>query len=536
MAPAANCGVYGMVSGSGSCNGGELCCTNRPVGRCNFSYSPSSIVMTQGDALAFNINSVGTNGGILESIRYALAPAADTDVRTSGDKYTDCSGGRCKAPPGGYGTTIYAQKPTNGVCKGCFLVSCTILDASGGTTKAVDLTVNPINTPGGGGASGTAWWQVVNGDVISGGDLVSKVPSAGSNTTIYNDADPAVVYNGTNNYQPFNPYTLVFDFHYIYQNASASLTFNGSSVSFIYTRGGGYKVNVFIDGIQVDTVDESKTPVQYQASKTYNVTPGSHTIKISNTVGGYSNVDGFKVSSGPANLNFAIPPSLAGYPGVAMYNGNYDFTSDSASQGTPSTKGWLVNSDYTGKLFNTDYFKSNLSTSLVWNQIQTPIIDGSFFNAGSVSPDGFFWYRANTDLTVTSPITVAGTRKVVLWVSGNLTLKGNATITNPGQGTIIVMIAQDKTTGTGGKLIIDPAVTILNGLFLADGPATTGAGSVQLNVLGSFVAQGGITLQRDLGANNATTPGEVFTYDPRLIFLLPGSLGVHRTVWREIAP
>ncbi len=247
---------------------------------------------------------------------------------------------------------------------------------------------------------------------------------------------------------------------------------------------------------------------------------------------------GSLVSRVPAGLQFMIPPSATGFPGVASYINSYDFTADGNTTGSPSVKGWLAENTYLGKIYNSSYFATNQSTGTVFNTLPAGVaIDGATLaSGGNVSPDGYFWYEIEGNATISTPVVITGTRKVVLVVNGgNLTIAGNITIQNPGQGTFIAEVAAQG--GTGGGIAINPAVTTLNGIFLADGTTTTGTGAVALSVTGSFVSHGGITLQRDLGgALNATTPAEKFTYDPRLIFTIPNSLNISRIVWKEVAP
>lgn len=556
----ANCGVVGRPGGGGSCAGG-LCCDppNLPA-KCNFYITVNgtkilpgqTITVTQGSTAAVQAFPTYSNG-VVSSFAFSSAftnnlvfnpPTADWVCVHTINWPPVCD--RYRPPPAGWITTAYGKIPTNGVVKNGATVNCWVVD-HGGINQVYDIQVLPINAGGGpGGGGGTAWWQVVNGDVIAAGTLNSQVPAANSSNTIYNDTDtPPVIYTkvaGNWVYEPFITQDLIFDDHYTPNlGNSVSLPFNGTSVTVVYrtlTNAGFAKV--YIDNVQVDTLSERvPPPALYQQTKTYTVPAGSHTIMLTTTKVGnaYGNfyIDGFKVNSGPSNLAFDMPPLLTGYPGVAMYSGNYDFTSDSATQGSPSEKGWLVNSTYDGKDYTGQYFLDNLSTGIVFNNLPAGVVDGATLGGGGqVSPDGFYWYKSAGSLTINNPTIIGGTRKVVLLVQGgSLTLNGNITITNPGQGTFIALATS---AGGGGGMTINPAVTTLNGIFFADGGVTTGVGSTQLNVVGSVVAHGGITLQRDLGAGNSNSAAEVFTFDPRLTLLFPNSLSIHRVRWKEIQP
>lgn len=239
----------------------------------------------------------------------------------------------------------------------------------------------------------------------------------------------------------------------------------------------------------------------------------------------------------PAGDQFIIPPSLTGFPGVASYTGSYDFTADGGSTGSPSSLGWLAKSTYLGKTYDSNFFNTNLSTSTVYNTLSNTADGATAFSGGNVSPDGYFWYTVDGNLIISNNTVITGTRKVVVLVNGgNVILGGNITIQNPGQGTFI-LIANKDISSVGGNIAISGSVTTLNGIFLADGFIADGVSSSQLAVTGSLVAHGGLNLQRDLGGvTNATTPAEKFTFDPRLMFTLPKSLGVSRIVWKEVAP
>jgi hypothetical protein len=65
----------------------------------------------------------------------------------------------------------------------------------------------------------------------------------------------------------------------------------------------------------------------------------------------------------------------------------------------------------------------------------------------------------------------------------------------------------------------------------------TGTGNKQLHVKGSVADWGGVSLQRDLGAaDNATTPAEVFEYDPNLFSPYPRKLSRYKMRWKEVTP
>ena len=57
----------------------------------------------------------------------------------------------------------------------------------------------------------------------------------------------------------------------------------------------------------------------------------------------------------------------------------------------------------------------------------------------------------------------------------------------------------------------------------------------RLNVVGSVIADT-VSLKRDLGLTNSTTPSESFTFNPELLFTMPDALKEAPYVWQEVAP
>jgi hypothetical protein len=125
-----------------------------------------------------------------------------------------------------------------------------------------------------------------------------------------------------------------------------------------------------------------------------------------------------------------------------------------------------------------------------------------------------------------------GTRKVILLVdNADVNITGNINLTD-GQGFFMLIVK--------GNVNIDPAVggggsANLEGLYFADGTLTDGSGNTQFHTRGSIVANGGISMQRDLVANNMS-PAELFEFAPDQIMLFPKVLGTRKMSWKEVAP
>jgi len=183
----------------------------------------------------------------------------------------------------------------------------------------------------------------------------------------------------------------------------------------------------------------------------------------------------------PSNCIGSCIPSLildgdGGYPGIPVYAGTL-----STGSGDTSSTAWEANTTVVfDKTYNYDYFSRQIPGTTVINEIATPTIAGSqLTTGGTASPDGYYWYHFNGaaygDLTISSNMTIGGSRKIILFVEGaNLNLTGDISISTNGSGFFAAFVGKN-TSGGGGDITIDPGVGSpsanpdLEGLFLADG-------------------------------------------------------------------
>jgi len=223
-----------------------------------------------------------------------------------------------------------------------------------------------------------------------------------------------------------------------------------------------------------------------------------------------------------------------GYPGVPAYGGSTGLTGANVS-----SVGWLVNSSVTNpKTYNYDYFANQIPDEItaVMNSINPADVAASLTSGGTPDANGYYWYKYDgaTNGALSIPAVDFGTRKIILMVdNADLNITGNIDLT-VGQGLFVVIVK--------GNISVDPGVGgggnhNLAGLYFADGTFSDGVGSSQLWVRGSVVANGGISMQRDLGlADDMTTPSELFVYAPDQILLFPKVFGARRISWKEVAP
>jgi len=230
-----------------------------------------------------------------------------------------------------------------------------------------------------------------------------------------------------------------------------------------------------------------------------------------------------------------------GFPGVPAYGGaTADFLSGAGTgNAAESPYNWLVNSRYNGRIYDYTYFKRQIPDDVVFNEL-TPPVTGGTFNSGGAPSRGYIWYHWDGatlgDLTIDGNVNLVGSRKVVLMVEGaNLIIDGRIQLQNPGQGFFMAVVGKDG-SGLKGDILVDPSVSSIEGIFLAESEFKTGVASTQFNARGSVVAYEGVSLQRDLGASNANTPAEVFTYAPDIIATFPSVFTQRRIRWKEVAP
>ena len=232
---------------------------------------------------------------------------------------------------------------------------------------------------------------------------------------------------------------------------------------------------------------------------------------------------------------------IPGFPGLPIYSGaSFDF-SDSPSSVGISAEGtnWLANSQLSPKLslYNYAYFVKQIPPNVTLNPITLNQLTQANLTSGSSSRGGYIWYKTKGNTAINGNIQIAGNTKVILLVEeGDLNINGTIDVQTTGQGFFMAIVQ--------GNIIINPSVSSqtpdLEGVFLADGEFGTGTTGTrndqQLTILGSVAAHEGITLQRNLGSLNSTTPAEVFEYSPELLQAYPKELGRRRLVWEEVAP
>jgi hypothetical protein len=233
-------------------------------------------------------------------------------------------------------------------------------------------------------------------------------------------------------------------------------------------------------------------------------------------------------------------PEPSGYPGIPAYAASTNLNTTNVSE-----TGWLAHSGYNAtKIYNSAYFYSSVPADIsVTNGTLKEMGSTADFSSLPTPIYGYYWFEYDPSLHSGNPLTInavnLGVKKIILLVKeGDVNITGNITLTD-GTGFLLVV--------TSGDIIVDPSVggggsANLEGIFVADGQFQTGTkglsppADTQLWVRGTVAAYGGISLQRDLGLLNSTTPAEFFEFAPDLALLFPRTLGVRSMHWQEVAP
>ncbi|QQG41390.1 MAG: hypothetical protein HYV90_04500 [Candidatus Woesebacteria bacterium] len=292
--------------------------------------------------------------------------------------------------------------------------------------------------------------------------------------------------------------------------------------------GNGYQTNISAVAAGPTTITSFVTNPSCQAQTSVNIT--------NNNAGAWWQVKDADLSAN-GDINSSVPDGQyfdldgsGGYPGVPTYSSASNLTNTNVSLNSK----WLAQSTTVGsKNYDYQFFANQVPTDTVTTTIPNGNVDGSFFESGGTLSYGYYWYKytgSGTNLSIDTPVNLTGTdRKVILLVEGTgLTIKGNINLTDGREffGAFV-----------NGAIDVDPLVTSLEGIYLADSTFSTGAGNTKLTVRGSVATYGGTFLQRDLatGAGN-TGPAELFEYAPDQILMFPTRLGARKISWKEIAP
>lgn len=197
-----------------------------------------------------------------------------------------------------------------------------------------------------------------------------------------------------------------------------------------------------------------------------------------------------------------------GDPGVVSYGGSI-----SLDAGSVSSKGWQAQTTYHEDEVNFDYLMNrlNVDTTVTFAAPTLPTDSKTYYLNGPSEIDGVN----------------IGTKKIVVFVNGDATVKGDITVDNGG---FFAVVAK-------GNITFNADVKEAHGFYLADNVLSVASGSNLFEGEGSFIGWNGVDLQRDLGASSFNiTPSELFTFRPDLLINAPKEFLFTPFVFQEVAP
>lgn len=221
----------------------------------------------------------------------------------------------------------------------------------------------------------------------------------------------------------------------------------------------------------------------------------------------------------PAGEYLLIPGSIGSVAALMRASGTYE-----TGSGSLSVSAWNALTKYRGKRIDYAYFAAQLGVgSSQANDWGSDDLDQPAYDPARE----FYYQRPATEVTLGGWNVLAGEKYVVV-VRGNVRITGDVTVANGGY---LMVIAQ-------GDVTVDPAVTSVQGIYLANGLFITESagvgGDVQLVVSGSVAAWDGVDLNRDLGVAGNVSPAEQFVYRPDLMISMPKKVKTFVMEWQEV--
>lgn len=167
--------------------------------------------------------------------------------------------------------------------------------------------------------------------------------------------------------------------------------------------------------------------------------------------------------------------NTAGYPGMAVYNSTLGL-----GQGTVSSTLWAANTIYSDTQYSYEKFMELVPDGVVWNDI-------SRLRSGGTKTGDYEWYRVNGNYTLQPNLMINGGRKIILFVSDDLTINANVRLNDvkndyfmaiAGRNIIVANNVTNIAYGGGGTTL--PTPTPPGGVYPTCGQACslqTGSGT-----------------------------------------------------------
>jgi hypothetical protein len=249
----------------------------------------------------------------------------------------------------------------------------------------------------------------------------------------------------------------------------------------------------------------------------------------------------------PNNSSFLSVSTPSTASGMLLYVGSVVPDFGTGLFVATTNPNWQVNASFdilNNNLEDFDYFRRLVDMLVIDNGHN----DNSKFNpsgkpdlsqmSGITNKAGVYGW--NGDLTISdwnTPYDVGNgltQEKIVIFINGNLTI--NTTEFKVKNTHFLLFVVS-------GNIIINPSVTTLEGIYVANGTIQIGTSGQNLDSAlkanGMFIGWGdgggeGIDFGRNLA--NDSLPAEVFTFRPDFLVNAPDFLKKHQFYWQEITP
>ncbi len=236
-----------------------------------------------------------------------------------------------------------------------------------------------------------------------------------------------------------------------------------------------------------------------------------------------------------------VTDGAGGFPGVVSYRGSYDFDSGVNTGATyVSSKNWLV-PEAPPPICTENWYQHFM------NRFDMNVQPADYSPAPNPLPKPAtrldsdnqpIPYKVSGNATI-SGWNVGTADTLVIFVTGNLTIDGDITIT--GNGFVAFVVGGNITVTSNVGNPAGNNTPNLHGIFITSGTfgtsRTTQVAHARLVTQGTVVANS-VQLDRDLTLVGGTNdvPAEQFIYDPNLLMRLPQEFKDVKIRWSEVAP
>jgi len=219
----------------------------------------------------------------------------------------------------------------------------------------------------------------------------------------------------------------------------------------------------------------------------------------------------------PLGKYLSLPGDLDGQPGVVSFGEDLNPPGLSLS-----VKNWQAKTKYAGPVVNFDYLVNRLNI-----ERKESAFDGTMPSSPEKPTEIIYSQRA---ATLTGSWTLPSGKKIIVFIDSEDDTKVKSNIIVP-IGSFFALIAK-------GNIIFEGEVTRADGFFLSNKTISVATSLVKETFVGqgSFVGWEGVSLSRDLGNSNFTTPGSLIIFRPDFYIYAPKEFRYAPSFFEELPP